>query len=78
VDYRAYDVITEWLGPVRDSAARAEGDAGRHNDGCARRGGYGSAIVVTRDPECEDRCVDLEGRSVWPPHGRGCGSVRWR
>lgn len=77
-EYRAYDVLTEWSGPVRSTVHAAERDADSHNAGCARQGGYGSAIVVTRDPESPSRLVDLEGESVWPPHGRSCGAARWR
>jgi hypothetical protein len=45
--------------------------------GPVRQGGYGSAIVVTRDPEASGRIVDLEGQTVWPPDGRSCGAARW-
>lgn len=75
--YRAYDTITEWMGKARTSMERAEKDALAHNKGCARQGGYGSAIVVQRDPECPGRCVDLDGKPVWPAHGRSTGTVRW-
>lgn len=77
-EYRAYDLTTEWMGAVRDSVERAESDASAHNRGCAKQGGYGSAIVVTRDPESQNRCVEAStGNVVWPPHGRSNGSVRW-
>jgi hypothetical protein len=76
--WRAYDLVSEWSGPVRESADEAERDASQHNAGCAAQGGFGSAIVVRPDPEAPGRCVDLEGESVWPPHGRTTGAVRWR
>lgn len=78
IEYRAYDTVTEWLGPVRTALVDAEADATRHNAGCAQQGGYGSAIVVRQDPDAPGRCVTLEGQPVWPPHGRSCGSARWR
>lgn len=78
IEYRAYDTTTEWSGPVRSTIEAAEADADRHNRGCAKQGGYGSAIVVTRDPDSETRLVDLDGASVWPPHGRSTGAARWR
>ena len=74
--YRAYDTITEWMGRDRNSPEKASADAEVHNAGCAKQGGYGSAIVVTDDGD--GRCVDLDGNYVWPPYGRGCGAVRWR
>lgn len=73
-EYRAYDTTTEWSGPVRTSVEAAERDAARHNDGCAKQGGYGSAIVVTR---AGNRLADLHGKTVWPPHGRSDGAARW-
>lgn len=76
--YRAYDRTTEWMGRARSSVELAERDAEKHNAGCSKQGGYGSAIVVQRDPESEGRCVDLKGQPVWPPHGQSTGSVRWR
>lgn len=76
--YRAYDTTTEWLGPIRGTEQLAHFDCADHNRGCAKQGGYGSAIVVTQDPESEGRCVDLDCEPVWPPHGRSTGSVRWR
>lgn len=76
--FRAYDTTTEWMGLPREIQAAAQADADEHNDGCAKQGGYGSAIVVQRDPDAPGRCVDLEGRAVWPPHGRSTGAVRWR
>lgn len=75
--FRAYDTTTEWMGQVRETETQAHGDAIRHNKGCAAQGGYGSAIVVRPDPEAPGRCVDLDGATVWPPHGRGNGAVRW-
>lgn len=75
--YRAYDITTEWQGEPRDTAEQAELDAEQHNHGCARQGGYGSAVVVQRDHESPGRCVDLDGDPIWPPHGRSSGSVRW-
>ena len=77
IEFRAYDTITEWSGPVRADRDKAQKDADRHNDGCARHGGYGSAIVVRQDPEAAGRIIDLEGNSVWPPHGRSTGAARW-
>lgn len=77
--YRAYDTTTEWMGEARPTIDAADRDAKRHNDGCAKQGGYGSAIVVTQsDPsDTWPTCVDLEGKTVWPPHGRTPGAVRW-
>lgn len=76
--FRAYDTVTEWMGPVRDTEERAQKDAASHNRGCVRQGGYGSAIVITEDPECEGRCATLDGQPVWPPSDRSRGSVEWR
>ncbi|HZL95499.1 MAG TPA: hypothetical protein VFB99_17720 [Vicinamibacterales bacterium] len=78
VEYRAYDLTTAWMGVTRLSVTAAQGDAESHNDGCAKHGGYGRAIVVQRNPEAPGRCIDLDGRDVWPPHGRSTGAVRWR
>ena len=81
--YRAYDTVTEWSGPIRDTAEAAERDATAHNKACAQPGrlgnaSYGSAIVVTRDPNTDtDRCVDLGGRTVWPQGSHTHGSARW-
>lgn len=77
--YRAYDTTTEWMGRPRASVAAAHSDADRHNAGCLAQGGYGRAIVVRRDEEGRgDRCETLSGKTVWPPHGKSCGAVRWR
>ncbi len=76
--FRAYDTTTEWSGQVRRSAEKAQADADRHNGGCARQGGYGSAIVATQLADAPDRLADLSGAPIWPPHGRGCGAARWR
>jgi len=46
-EYRAYDTVTEWSGPPRLRADDALKDADRHNAGCRKQGGFGSAIVVT-------------------------------
>ena len=79
---RAYDTTTEWSGPVRSSIGEAWDDAEAHNEGCRTQGGYGSAIVVRRDPEAPSRLVYADGEnvgeSVWPPHGRSNGAARWR
>lgn len=74
-EYRAYDVTTEWSGPVRTTEEAARRDAARHNHGCADQGGYGSARVVTRDGA---RIANLDGSPVWPPHGRSTGAAYWR
>ena len=73
--YRAYDTTTEWMGRPRATEAAAQADADRHNRGCAKRGGYGSAIVIMRDG---DRCQTVDGETVWPPHGFSNGAARWR
>lgn len=73
-NYRAYDTTTEWMGRPRTTKEAAQADADRHNRGCAAQGGYGSAIVVLRDG---DRCQTVNGKAVWPPHGKSCGAVRW-
>lgn len=75
--YRAYDTCTEWSGPIRATPEAAEADAGRHDAGCEQQGGYGSTIIVTEDPECPGRLVDLDGVPVWPPHGRATGAAQW-
>lgn len=72
--YRAYDTTTGWMGRPRTTSEDAAIDAVRHNAGCAKQGGYGRAIVVERDG---DRCMDMQGAAVWPPHGRSSGAVRW-
>jgi hypothetical protein len=74
-NYRAYDTTTEWQGSPRATIELAQRDADRHNDGCARQGGYGSAIVAVRDG---GRLATINGGTIWPPHGRGCGAARWR
>ena len=63
--------------PSLPTVAEALRDCNRHNRGCARQGGYGSAIVVQRDPDAEGRLVDLDGKTIWPPHGRGAGAAEW-
>lgn len=73
--FRAYDTTTEWMGRPRRTPDAAQRDADKHNDGCARQGGYGSAIVVARDG---DRMMHLDGSPVWPPHGQSTGAARWR
>lgn len=78
VEYRAYDTTTEWMGAPCASVADAQRAADEHNDGCLSQGGYGRAIVVQRNPDAPGRCIDLEGRTVWPPHGRSSGAARWR
>lgn len=76
--WRAYDTVTGWMGEARDSRDRAERDASRHNRGCVAQGGYGSAIVVTPDPDDAELCVAADtGETVWPARGRDCGAVRW-
>ena len=75
--YRAYDKVTEWSGQVHHSVWRAQQDADRHNRGMRKQGGYGSAFVVQPHPEAEGRLADLQGTTVWPPHGRGSGAARW-
>lgn len=77
-EFRAYDTVTEWSGPVRTTIESALADAERHDAGCAAQGGYGSAIVVTRDAESPDLLIDLDGETVWPPHGQSTGAARWR
>ena len=74
---RAYDVLTEWSGPVRSETSAAQADADRHNRIAAAQGGFGEAIVVREDPEAAGRLVDEDGRTVWPPHGRSCGAAEW-
>lgn len=82
VECRAYDTTTEWSGPVRNSIGEAWDDAERHNEACAKKGGYGSAVVVRRDPEAPSRLVYADGENVgetvWPPSGRTNGAARWR
>lgn len=73
-EFRAYDKVTEWSGPVRQTEAAAAADASRHNRSLAAQGGYGSAIVAVND---DGRLRDLDGRWIWPPHGRGCGAAEW-
>jgi hypothetical protein len=73
--FRAYDTVTEWSGPVRATEAEAEKDADRHDAYCVRQGGYGSAIVVRRTDG--DRLETVDGKTVWPPHGRTSGAARW-
>ena len=58
--------MTEWSGPVRATADEAEQDAAEHNAGCAAQGGFGSAIVVTRDPEAPRRLVIVSGQEIRP------------
>lgn len=61
---------------------KAWDDAEKHNEGCAKKGGYGSAVVVRRDPEAPSRIVYADGENVgetvWPPSGRTNGAARWR
>jgi hypothetical protein len=76
-EYRAYDTTTEYLGPVRTSIREAQSDCDAHNQGCVQQGGYGSAIVVQR-LDGGNRCADLDGNPVWPPHGQSTGAARWR
>ena len=78
VEFRAYDVTTEWSGPARTDYDAAVGDAHGHNRRCSAQGGYGSAIVALRDPAAPSRLMDADGAPIWPPHGRGTGAARWR
>lgn len=71
---RAYDVVTGWSGPARETEAQAQADAEAHNAGCICQGGYGAAIVVRRDG---DRLQTLDGRPVWPPDGQTHGAAQW-
>lgn len=73
--FRAYDTTTEWMGPVRLTADAADSDAVKHNRAMKRQGGYGTAIVVHRGND--DRCYDVDGEAVWPPHGKSTGAVRF-
>jgi hypothetical protein len=75
--FRAYDVVTEWSGPPRATVEEAERDAEEHNEGCARQGGYGSAVVAERD-EGDRLWNAYTGETIWPPHGRSNGAARWR
>ena len=76
-NFRGYDVVTEWSGPPRATLEEAERDAEEHNEGCARQGGYGSAIVAERD-EGDRLWNAYTGETIWPPHGRSNGAARWR
>ena len=76
--FRAYDTTTEWSGQVRRSAKKAQADADRHNAGCARQGGYGSAIVATQLADAPNRLADMAGEPIWPPRGQSTGAARWR
>ena len=73
--YRAYDAVTEWMSGAVDDPELADALAARHNAACAASGGFGSAIVVRR--AATGRCETLDGEDVWPPHGRGDGTVRF-
>lgn len=74
-DYQGYDTVTEWHGTPRKSLEQAQKDVKRHNRSMAAQGGFGSAIVGVRKGK---RLTTLDGRPIWPPHGRSTGSVRWR
>lgn len=72
--FRAHDTTTGWSGKPRRYLCTAESDAERHNAGCVAQGGYGSAIVAAKDG---DRLQDMNGATIWPASGRGCGAARW-
>jgi len=74
-EFRAYDKVTEWSGPIRTDVDAAWKDVERHNQTCAAQGGYGSAVVGVND---DGRMRDLDGNWIWPPHGMSCGAVRFR
>lgn len=42
--------------------------------GCRAQGGYSDRAVCAVDEG--GYLADLEGRTVWPPHGRSSGAVR--
>lgn len=71
----AYDTTTEWQGPARERVEVARIDAQRHNNSCARQGGYGRAIVAR---VVGGRLQTLEGETIWPPHGHSCGAARYQ
>jgi hypothetical protein len=76
--YRAYDMMTEWMGPARDTLDDALEDKAAHEDGCRQQGGWSDCIIVRPDPDCDGRCVTIGGRPVWPPRSNTHGTVIWR
>lgn len=75
-EYRAYEVLTDWSGPVRDDAESAWLDAEERNRAIGARGGTPSAVAARRDGY---RLVYADsGSPIWPPSGRANGAARWR
>lgn len=73
MDFRAYDVNTQWRGDIRSKAQDAQTDATKRNESESKKGGFGATIVIQRYSADTTRAVDLSGAPVWPPHGRELG-----
>jgi len=74
-EYRAYETLTDWSGPVRATESEAESDVEERNRVIRARGGITSAVIARRR---NDRLASLDGEPIWPPYGRTHGAARWR
>jgi len=74
-EYRAYETLTDWSGPVRATESEAEADVEERNRVIRARGGIVSAVIAQRQ---NDRLASLDGEPIWPPYGRTHGAARWR
>jgi len=74
-EYRAYETLTDWSGPVRATESEAESDVEERNRVIRARGGIASAVIARRR---NDRLASLDGEPIWPPYGRSHGAARWR
>lgn len=74
-NYRAYDTITEWMGPPRATVEEAYADCDEHDQAHHHKGGgVCQSIVGVRNG---DRLYHLTGSPVWPPWGNSSGAVQW-
>ncbi len=74
--YRAFRPFDEQWGRLFGSFTEALRDARRRE---RREPSRSTAcwVVAAEDPEAPGRAVTANGETLWPTHGRGCGSVRW-
>lgn len=74
--FRAYDLVTEWRGPVRDTLSSAFEDGMERSQRIREAGGFVKWAVIAPDPDAPERAVIAGGGTpVWPPHGKSNGTA---
>lgn len=78
-EYRAYDELSQWRGPVRATIEEAERDIDRRLPKRVRVSTCGAIAryVVIESDEFDRSYYAGTNDPVWPDHGRGCGAVRF-